>query len=223
MPGYNGQTTSTSQTREAGRGAAAVVGSAAVFHPSRPSFLRALIRGGVSSYHSPLIIGKRHRVKLKEELGDDQRRGEESGLVLARNARNASCMSHPRSRSALRGTSSLPSNPFALSHTLENPFLQFELLADMAGVEQLAGLVARLEAVAVKLESSGGAGGAGGDAGASVQVRDLFPSNSYEICFQAKIPSKRSLMTSVVRASSSLPTFVTRSGVMWQQSAKCCG
>ena len=41
----------------------------------------------------------------------------------------------------------------------------------MAGVEQLAGLVARLEAVAVKLESSGGAGGAGGDAGASVQVR----------------------------------------------------
>ena len=107
----------TSQTREAGRGAAAVVGSAAVFHPSRPSFLRALIRGGVSSYHSPLIIGKRHRVKLKEELGDDQRRGEESGLVLARNARNASCMSHPRSRSALRGTSSLPSNPFALSHT----------------------------------------------------------------------------------------------------------
>ena len=45
------------------------------------------------------------------------------------------------------------------------------LLADMAGVEQLAGLVARLEAVAVKLESSGGAGGAGGDAGASVQVQ----------------------------------------------------
>ena len=41
----------------------------------------------------------------------------------------------------------------------------------MAGVEQLAGLVARLEAVAVKLESSGGAGGAGGDAGASVQVQ----------------------------------------------------
>ena len=42
----------------------------------------------------------------------------------------------------------------------------------MAGVEQLAGLVARLEAVAVKLESSGGAGGAGGDAGASVQVQN---------------------------------------------------
>ena len=61
----------------------------------------------------------------------------------------------------------------------------------MAGVEQLAGLVARLEAVAVKLESSGGAGGAGGDAGASVQVQDLFPSNSYKICNQAKIPSKK--------------------------------
>ena len=44
----------------------------------------------------------------------------------------------------------------------------------MAGVEQLAGLVARLEAVAVKLESSGGAGGAGGDAGASVQVQMQF-------------------------------------------------
>ena len=43
----------------------------------------------------------------------------------------------------------------------------------MAGVEQLAGLVARLEAVAVKLESSGGAGGDGGDAGASVQVQNL--------------------------------------------------
>ena len=117
---------------------------------------------------------------------------------------------------------------FLLTHSpfhtpLENPFLQFELFADMAGVEQLAGLVARLEAVAVKLESSGGAGGAGGDAGASVQVRDLFPSNSYEICFQAKIPSKRSLMTSVVRASSSLPICVTGLGAMWQQSAKCCG
>ena len=45
----------------------------------------------------------------------------------------------------------------------------------MAGVDQLAGLVARLEAVAIKLESSGGAGGAGGDAGASVQVQDLLP------------------------------------------------
>ena len=44
----------------------------------------------------------------------------------------------------------------------------------MAGVDQLAGLVARLEAVAIKLESSGGAGGAGGDAGASVQVQDFY-------------------------------------------------
>ena len=44
----------------------------------------------------------------------------------------------------------------------------------MAGVEQLAGLVARLEAVAVKLESSGGAGDAGGDAGASVQVQNAI-------------------------------------------------
>ena len=51
----------------------------------------------------------------------------------------------------------------------------------MAGVEQLAGLVARLEAVAVKLESSGGAGGAGGDAGASVQVQDWFLLNSYKM------------------------------------------
>ena len=47
----------------------------------------------------------------------------------------------------------------------------------MAGVEQLAGLVARLEAVAVKLESSGGAGGAGGDAGASVQVHNAISFN----------------------------------------------
>ena len=54
---------------------------------------------------------------------------------------------------------------------LQNPNSQALDLADMAGVEQLAGLVARLEAVAVKLESSGGAGGAGGDAGASVQVQ----------------------------------------------------
>ena len=53
---------------------------------------------------------------------------------------------------------------------LQNLSSQALDLADMAGVEQLAGLVARLEAVAVKLESSGGAGGAGGDAGASVQV-----------------------------------------------------
>ena len=52
----------------------------------------------------------------------------------------------------------------------------------MAGVEQLAGLVARLEAVAVKLESSGGAGGAGGDAGASVQVQDEIPLKFYNIC-----------------------------------------
>ena len=50
----------------------------------------------------------------------------------------------------------------------------------MAGVEQLAGLVARLEAVAVKLESSGGAGGAGGDAGASVQV---FPFSCYKMSY----------------------------------------
>ena len=48
----------------------------------------------------------------------------------------------------------------------------------MAGVEQLAGLVARLEAVAVKLESSGGAGGAGGDAGASVQVHNAISFNA---------------------------------------------
>ena len=41
----------------------------------------------------------------------------------------------------------------------------------MAGVDELAGLVAIIEAVAVKLECSGGAGGAGGDAGASVQVQ----------------------------------------------------
>ena len=61
----------SSQTREAGsREAAAAVGSAAQFHPSRPSFLQALIRGGVCSYQPTLIIGERHRVKLKEELGD---------------------------------------------------------------------------------------------------------------------------------------------------------
>ena len=81
-------------------------------------------------------------------------------------------MSHPRSRSALRGTPPLPSNPFALSPGSGESLPLVPLLADMAGVEQLAGLVARLEAVAVKLESSGGAGGAGGDAGASVQVQD---------------------------------------------------
>ena len=84
-------------------------------------------------------------------------------------------MSHPPSRSALRGTPPLPSNPLALSQLWRIASHQFELLADMAGVEQLAGLVARLEAVAVKLESSGGAEGAGGDAGASVQVQDLIP------------------------------------------------
>jgi len=50
----------------------------------------------------------------------------------------------------------------------------------MAGVEQLAGLVARLEAVAVKLESSGGAGGAGGDAGASVQEFDDICGSSFK-------------------------------------------
>ena len=49
----------------------------------------------------------------------------------------------------------------------------------MAGVEQLAGLVARLEAVAVKLESSGGAGGAGGDAGASVQVQNAVSTENF--------------------------------------------
>ena len=104
----------------------------------------------------------------------------------------------------------------------------------MAGVEQLAGLVARLEAVAVKLESSGGAGGAGGDAGASVQVLSLVPTRSYpitpphkmllahnssKISYQSLF--KRSLMTSVVRASNSLPIFATRLGAMWQQLAKC--
>jgi len=47
----------------------------------------------------------------------------------------------------------------------------------MAGVEQLAGLVARLEAVAVKLE--GGAGGAGGDSGASVQGYEAIVSGSF--------------------------------------------
>jgi len=50
----------------------------------------------------------------------------------------------------------------------------------MAGVEQLAGLVARLEAVAVKLESSGGAGGAGDDAGASVQEFDDICGSSFK-------------------------------------------
>ena len=87
----------------------------------------------------------------------------------------------------------------------------------MAGVEQLAGLVARLEAVAVKLESSGGAGGAGGDAGASVQVHNLV--QHYHLAFLFE----RSLMTSVDQASSSLLICVTRSGAMWQPSARCFG
>ena len=87
----------------------------------------------------------------------------------------------------------------------------------MAGVEQLAGLVARLEAVAVKLESSGGAGGAGGDAGASVQVHNLV--QRYHLTFQFE----RSLMTSVDQASSSLLICVTRLVVMWQQWVKCSG
>ena len=87
----------------------------------------------------------------------------------------------------------------------------------MAGVEQLAGLVARLEAVAVKLESSGGAGGAGGDAGASVQVHNLVQHYHPTFLFE------RSLMTSVDQASSSLLICVTRLGAMWQQWVKCSG
>ena len=87
----------------------------------------------------------------------------------------------------------------------------------MAGVEQLAGLVARLEAVAVKLESSGGAGSAGGDAGASVQVHNLVQRYHPPFLFE------RSLMTSVDQASSSLLICVTRLVVMWQQWVKCSG
>ena len=90
----------------------------------------------------------------------------------------------------------------------------------MAGVEQLAGLVARLEAVAVKLESSGGAGGAGGDAGASVQVQNAISS---QILPFTTIPSERSLMISVGRVSNSLLICVTRLGAMWQPSARCFG
>ena len=88
-------------------------------------------------------------------------------------------------------------------------------LADMAGVEQLAGLVARLEAVAVKLESSGGAGGAGGDAGASVQVRKHYFTPSSAHC--------RSSMIYVAQASNSSLTSVTRLGVMLLLLAKCSG
>ena len=62
--GWKGQT--TSQTREAGsREAAAVVGSAALFHPSRHSFLQALIRGGVCSYQPTFIYWETHSAKLK--------------------------------------------------------------------------------------------------------------------------------------------------------------
>ena len=88
----------------------------------------------------------------------------------------------------------------------------------MAGVEQLAGLVARLEAVAVKLESSGGAGSAGGDAGASVQVHNAISFNAI-----TSVLFDRSLMTSVDQASSSLLICVTRLVVMWQQWVKCSG
>ena len=55
----------------------------------------------------------------------------------------------------------------------------------MAGVEQLAGLVARLEAVAVKLESSGGAGDAGGDAGASVQVQNAILCTNFTLSYNS--------------------------------------
>ena len=55
----------------------------------------------------------------------------------------------------------------------------------MAGVEQLAGLVARLEAVAVKLESSGGAGGDGGDAGASVQVQNAIFCTNFTLSYNS--------------------------------------
>ena len=66
--------------------------------------------------------------------------------------------------------SQIPIHLTQLQEFLPTVVTKSVILADMAGVDQLAGLVARLEAVAIKLESSGGAGGAGGDAGASVQV-----------------------------------------------------